>query len=136
MKDKVNDIFINQIKLLDILQRHLEEQRKFAKNNQLFELDNISAKINKVCKKIAEIEMNLRGLLKNQSVKEFVMENKDHDELYSSYIFLVSQIERLSLIKNDNQFVIQRSLNFINKLLFSINNNSNQYNVYTRKTNH
>lgn len=61
------------------------------------------------------------------------MENKDDEELYGSYIFLVSQVERLSLIKNDNQFLIKKSLTFINKLLSSINNNTNQCNVYTRK---
>lgn len=134
LKDKVNEILISQIKLLNILQENLERQRDCAKNNQLFELDGISVEINKVCRKIAEVEIKLREILKQKSLKDFVMENKSCEELYSSYIFLVSQVERLSLIKNDNQFIIQKSLNFINKLLFSINNNSKQSNVYTRKS--
>lgn len=136
LKDKVNEILISEIKLLNILQENLEIQRGCAKNNQLFELDEISVEISKICKKIAEIEIKLREILGQKSLKDFVMENKNYDELYGSYIFLVSQVERLSLIKNDNKFIIQKSLNFINKLLSSIDNNSKQSNVYTRKMNH
>ena len=133
MKKEVNNMLIDQIKLFNVLQDDLEKQKDCDKNNKLFELDSIGIKINSVCKNIAEIEIKLRNLLGKQTIKEFVMENKDDEELYGSYIFLVSQVERLSLIKNDNQFLIKKSLTFINKLLSSINNNINQCNVYTRK---
>ncbi|OAT89690.1 flagellar protein FlgN [Candidatus Arthromitus sp. SFB-turkey] len=133
MKKEVNNMLIDQIKLFNVLQDDLEKQKDCVKNNKLFELDSIGIKINSVCKNIAEIEIKLRNLLGKQTIKEFVMENKDDEELYGSYIFLVSQVERLSLIKNDNQFLIKKSLTFINKLLSSINNNTNQCNVYTRK---
>ncbi len=133
MKKEVNNMLINQIKLFNVLQDDLEKQKDCVKNNKLFELDSIGIKINSVCKNIAEIEIKLRNLLGKQTIKEFVMENRDDEELYGSYIFLVSQVERLSLIKNDNQFLIKKSLTFINKLLSSINNNTNQCNVYTRK---
>ena len=126
-------MLIDQIKLFNVLQDDLEKQKDCVKNNKLFELDSIGIKINSVCKNIAEIEIKLRNLLGKQTIKEFVMENRDDEELYGSYIFLVSQVERLSLIKNDNQFLIKKSLTFINKLLSSINNNTNQCNVYTRK---
>lgn len=134
MRNRINDIVINQIELFNILQENLEEQKECIKNNKLFELDKIGIKINNICKNIAEVELKLRSLLGKQTIKEFVMENKDDNELYSSYIFLVSQVERLSLIKNDNQFLIKKSLNFINKMLSSISNSTNQRNVYTRKT--
>lgn len=133
MKKEVNNMLIDQIKLFNVLQDDLEKQKDCVKNNKLFELDSIGIKINSVCKNIAEIEIKLRNLLGKQTIKEFVMENRDDEELYGSYIFLVSQVERLSLIKNDNQFLIKKSLTFINKLLSSINNNINQCNVYTRK---
>ena len=133
MKKEVNNMLIDQIKLFNVLQDDLEKQKDCVKNNKLFELDSIGIKINSVCKNIAEIEIKLRNLLGKQTIKEFVMENKDDEELYGSYIFLVSQVERLSLIKNDNQFLIKKSLTFINKLLSSINNNTNQCKVYTRK---
>lgn len=133
MKKEVNNMLIDQIKLFNVLQDDLEKQKDCVKNNKLFELDSIGIKINSVCKNIAEIEIKLRNLLGKQTIKEFVMENRDDEELYGSYIFLVSQVERLSLIKNDNQFLIKKSLTFINKLLSSINNNTNQCNVYTRK---
>lgn len=133
MKKEVNNMLINQIKLFNVLQDDLEKQKDCVKNNKLFELDSIGIKINSVCKNIAEIEIKLRNLLGKQTIKEFVMENRDDEELYGSYIFLVSQVERLSLIKNDNQFLIKKSLTFINKLLSSINNNTSQCNVYTRK---
>ena len=133
MKKEVNNMLIDQIKLFNVLQDDLEKQKDCVKNNKLFELDSIGIKINSVCKNIAEIEIKLRNLLGKQTIKEFVMENKDDEELYGSYIFLVSQVERLSLIKNDNQFLIKKSLTFINKLLSSINNNTNQCNINTRK---
>lgn len=133
MKKEVNNMLIDQIKLFNVLQDDLEKQKDCVKNNKLFELDSIGIKINSVCKNIAEIEIKLRNLLGKQTIKEFVMENRNDEELYGSYIFLVSQVERLSLIKNDNQFLIKKSLTFINKLLSSINNNINQCNVYTRK---
>ena len=133
MKKEVNNMLIDQIKLFNVLQDDLEKQKDCVKNNKLFELDSIGIKINSVCKNIAEIEIKLRNLLGKQTIKEFVMENRNDEELYGSYIFLVSQVERLSLIKNDNQFLIKKSLTFINKLLSSINNNTNHCNVYTRK---
>lgn len=133
MRSRINDIVINQIELFNTLQQNLEEQKECIKNNKLFELDKIGVKINSICKKIAEVELKLRSLLGKKTIKEFVMENKDDSELYSSYIFLVSQVERLSLIKNDNQFLIKKSLNFINKMLSSISNSTSQCNVYSRK---
>lgn len=134
MRSKINDLVINQIELFNILQENLENQKECIKNNKLFELDEIGIKINNTCKNIADVELKLRNILGKQTIKEFVMKNRDDNELYSSYIFLVSQVERLNLIKTDNQFLIKKSLNFINKMLSSISNSTNQCNVYTRKT--
>ncbi len=134
LKSKVNDLLIGKIKLFNNLQNCLEEQKDCVKNNKLFELDSVAIKINDVCKSIAESTMKLKNVLGKQTIKEFVMENKDDKELYENYLFLVSQVEKLSLIKNDNQFLIKKSLNFTNKLLSSINNNTSGYNVYTRKS--
>lgn len=131
--DKVNQILINQIKLFDILQEHLDKQKNCIKDNKLFELDNVGVKINDICKRIAEVEINLRNLIGEQTLKNFIMDNKQNKELYGSYIFLISQIERLSLVKNDNQFLIKKSLNFINKMLSSISNSTTKSNVYVRK---
>ena len=133
MRNKINDLLINQIQLFSILQECFEKQKECVKNNKLFELDSVSVDINNTCKKIADVEIKIRELLQKTTIKEFVMENKDDEELYSSYIFLVSQVEKLNLIKYDNEFLIKKSLGFINKLLYTINNN-NQSNVYTRKS--
>ena len=102
----------------------------------MFELDGISFKINNVCKSIADEEVKLRKLLNNEYIKDFVMKNKDDKELYESYILLVSLVEKINLIKDDNKFLIKKSLSFTNKLLSSINKNANQPNVYTRKPNY
>ena len=64
------------------------------------------------------------------------MKNKDDKELYESYILLVSLVEKINLIKDDNKFLIKKSLSFTNNLLSSINKNANQPNVYTRKPNY
>lgn len=136
MNKEVNGIILNQIKLFDTLQKYLEDQKEFIRDNKLFELDGISFKINNVCKSIADEEVKLRKLLNNEYVKDFVMKNKDDKELYESYILLVSLVERINLIKDDNKFLIKKSLNFTNKLLSSINKNANQPNVYTRKPNY
>ena len=132
MKNKINNLLTQQIELFNVLQECFEKQKDCVKNNKLFELDGIAVNINNTCKKIADVEIKIRELLQKTTIKEFVMENKDDEELYGSYIFLVSQIEKLSLIKSDNEFLIKKSLSFINKLLHTINNN-NQSNVYTRK---
>ncbi|AID44520.1 FlgN family protein [Candidatus Arthromitus sp. SFB-mouse-Japan] len=136
MNKEVNGIILNQIKLFDTLQKYLEEQKEFIRNNKLFELDGISFKINNVCKSIADEEVKLRKLLNNEYIKDFVMKNKDDKELYESYILLVSLVEKINLIKDDNKFLIKKSLSFTNKLLSSINKNANQPNVYTRKPNY
>lgn len=136
LNKEVNSIILNQIKLFDTLQKYLEDQKEFIRDNKLFELDGISFKINNVCKSIADEEVKLRKLLNNEYVKDFVMKNKDDKELYESYILLVSLVERINLIKDDNKFLIKKSLNFTNKLLSSINKNANQPNVYTRKPNY
>ncbi len=132
LNKEVNGIILNQIKLFDTLQKYLEEQKEFIRNNKLFELDGISFKINNVCKSIADEEVKLRKLLNNEYIKDFVMKNKDDKELYESYILLVSLVEKINLIKDDNKFLIKKSLSFTNKLLSSINKNANQPNVYTR----
>ena len=135
MRNKVNDILVEQIKLFNLLQDSLENQRECLKNNKIFELDSISVKINEICKNIAEFEMKLRKLLGERTIKSFIAENNSDKELQDSYIFLVSQVERLNLIKSDNQFLIKKSLNFMNKLLSSIGNNPTKSNVYSiRKT--
>lgn len=136
LNKEINVIILNQIKLFDTLQKHLEEQKEFIKNNKLFELDGVSVKINNVCKGVADEEVKLRKLLNKECIKDFVMRNKDDKELYESYILLVSLLEKLSLIKEDNKFLIKKSLNFTNKLLSSINKSINQSNVYTRKFNY
>lgn len=136
MNKEVNAIILNQIKLFDNLSEHLYAQREAIKNNKIFELDSISNKINEVCKKIVEEEVSLRKVLDKKSIKDFVMENKSDKELYDSYIFLTSLVERLTLIKEDNLFLIKKSLNFTNKLLASINKNTEKPNVYTRKPNY
>ena len=136
LNKEVNGIILNQIKLFDTLQKYLEEQKEFISKNKLFELDGISFKINNVCKSIADEEVKLRKLLNNEYIKDFVMKNKDDKELYESYILLVSLVEKINLIKDDNKFLIKKSLSFTNKLLSSINKNANQPNVYTRKPNY
>ncbi|BAK79679.1 flgN family protein [Candidatus Arthromitus sp. SFB-mouse-Yit] len=136
LNKEVNGIILNQIKLFDTLQKYLEEQKEFIRNNKLFELDGVSFKINNVCKSIADEEVKLRKLLNNEYIKDFVMKNKDDKELYESYILLVSLVEKINLIKDDNKFLIKKSLSFTNKLLSSINKNANQPNVYTRKPNY
>lgn len=132
MKREINSMIIEQIKLFNQLEESLCEQKKCVKENKLFELDRVGIKIDNICKNIAEIELKLRKSLGKDNIKDFVMKNNDK-ELYESYIFLVSQAEKLNLMKNDNQFLIKKSLSFINKLLSSINNTTNNKpNVYTR----
>ncbi len=133
LKREINSMLIEQIKLFNQLEESLCEQKRCVKENKLFELDRIGIEIDNICKNIAEIELKLRKSLGKDKIKDFVMKNKDDNELYESYIFLVSQAEKLSLMKNDNQFLIKKSLSFINKLLSSINNTTNNKpNVYTR----
>ncbi len=134
LKKEVNSLLVNEIELFNTLQNYLEEQRECIKNNKLFELDSVGVKINSVCKNIAESTMKLKTTLGKQTIKDFITENKEDRELYENYLFLVSQIEKLSLIKNDNQFLIKKSLSFTNKLLASIKNNASECNVYTRKS--
>lgn len=136
LNKEINSILLNQIKLFDELEKYLQDQKEFIRNNKLFELDGVSIKINNVCKKIAEEEVKLRKMLNNEPIKDFVMKNKDDKELYDSYILLVSLVEKLILLKDDNKFLIKKSLSFANKLIASINKNANQSNVYTRKPNY
>lgn len=132
MRNKINSLLVDQIELFDLLQKSFEKQKVCVKNNKLFELDSIAIDMNNICKKIADVEIKIRELLQKTTIRDFVMENKEDEELYGSYIFLVSQVEKLNLIKNDNEFLIKKSLGFINKLLHAINKD-NKSNVYTRK---
>ncbi len=136
MNKEVNDGILNQVKLFDTLREYLEIQREAIKTNKIFDLDDISNKINAVCKSIVEEEVKLRKILDKKTIKEFVMENKNDKELYDSYILLTSIVERLMLIKDDNLFLIRKSLAFTNKLLSAINKNTENANVYTRKPNY
>lgn len=132
MRNKINSLLVDQIELFDLLQKSFEKQKVCVKNNKLFELDSIAIDMNNICKKIADVEIKIRELLQKTTIRDFVMENKEDEELYGSYIFLVSQVEKLNLIKSDNEFLIKKSLGFINKLLHAINKD-NKSNVYTRK---
>lgn len=103
-------------KLLGLLDR----QYQLIMKKEVFELEGIVDKI-KVCnKEVAEIEIERRKLLGNESVKEVVKKSKNKN-LEEAYRSINRTLFEVKLQKDTNDLLIKQEMSFNNRILNVIN---------------
>ena len=129
MRDKIFEIMNMEHDALENLLNLLEEQHRYIASDSLLEMEECVKKIQSASKVIAEIEMERRSLLGENSMKAVVNEIGD-SKLSELYKDIRQQLESLSMQKETNELILKQKLSFTNQLLNAIKPNSKRSNVY------
>lgn len=131
MKDKLNNIIIQEIEAVLILLLALEEQHKCIIVSDIFEMEACVGKIKEANKTIASMEVERRKITQNRAMTEMIEEFKD-DELESNYHKIKQLLQEVVLQKDTNELLIKQGLSFTNRILNVLNpvRETKTYNAY------
>jgi flagellar biosynthesis/type III secretory pathway chaperone len=131
MKDKLNNIIIQEIEAVLILLLALEEQHKCIIVGDIFGMEACVGKIKEANKNIACMEVERRKITGNRAMTEMIEEFKD-DELESSYHKIKQLLQEVVLQKDTNELLIKQGLSFTNRILNVLNpvRETKTYNAY------
>lgn len=128
MDVRLNEILIREeLKLKELLVL-LDKQYELILKKDVFALESLVEEIKNKNKEVAEVEVERRKLLGNNSIKEYILKsnNKNLDESYRSIKKLLNE---MILQKDTNDLLIKQQLSFTNKLL-NIMNPKKEASVY------
>ena len=77
MKEKLNNVIIQEIEAVRVLLLRLEEQHRCIIVNDIFGLEACVNKIKEANKNIAHMEVERRKLTENRAMREIIEEFKD-----------------------------------------------------------
>jgi flagellar biosynthesis/type III secretory pathway chaperone len=120
MKDKLNNIMIQEIEAVASLLRELEEQHRCIIVNDIFGMENCVEKIKKANKNIATIEVDRRNITENRAMTELVSELRDI-EIENNYYKIKQILQEVVLQKDTNELLIKQGLSFTNRILNVLN---------------
>jgi len=132
MKQKLNEIMIQETEAVRALLFELEEQHRCIVVNDIFGLEACVNKIKEANKNIAHMEVQRRQLLTdNRAMSEIIEEFKDN-ELENNYYKIKNLLEEVVLQKDTNELLIKQGLSFTNRILNVLNpvRESKTYNAY------
>lgn len=128
MDVRLNEILIKEeLKLKELLEL-LDKQYQLILKKDVFALESLVEEMRNKNKEVAEVEVERRKLLGNNSIKEYILKsnNKDLDRSYRSINKLLNE---MILQKDTNDLLIKQQLSFTNKLL-NIMNPKKEASVY------
>lgn len=128
MDVRLNEILIKEeLKLKELLEL-LDKQYQLILKKDVFALESLVEEMRNKNKEVAEVEVERRKLLGNNSIKEYILKsnNKDLDKSYRSINKLLNE---MILQKDTNDLLIKQQLSFTNKLL-NIMNPKKEASVY------
>ncbi|GAB6167720.1 flagellar protein FlgN [Clostridium carnis] len=120
MTNRLLQILKKEDSALRMLLILLEKQYKMIMDKDIFGLEGIVEEIKLCNREIAEVEVERRQLLGQNSIKEFVEYSKDR-ELDQVYRNLQKLLQEITLQKDTNELLIKQQLSFTNRLLNLIN---------------
>ncbi|MCB2297202.1 flagellar protein FlgN [Clostridium tagluense] len=131
MKDKLNNVIIQEIEAIGNLLLRLEEQHKCIIVNDIFGLEACVNKIKEVNKNIAHMEVERRKLTESRSMRSIIEEFKD-EELEKNYYKINNLLQEVVLQKDTNELLIKQGLSFTNRILNVLNpaRETKTYNAY------
>jgi flagellar biosynthesis/type III secretory pathway chaperone len=109
----------------------LDKQYKCIMNKDVFSLDKLVLELDSCSKEIAQIEIQRRNILKEESIKEVVKSSND-EHLDKAYKNIKNSLQLIQLQKETNDTLIKQELFYTNKMINLIkpNNNLKTYNSY------
>ena len=120
MKEKLNNVIIQEIEAIGTLLVELEEQHRCIVVNDIFGLEACVNKIKAANKSIAQMEVERRSLVGNGSMREIIEELSDN-ELENNFYKIKNLLEEVVLQKDTNELLIKQGLSFTNRILNVLN---------------
>jgi len=120
MKEKLNNVIIQEIEAIGTLLVELEEQHRCIVVNDIFGLEACVNKIKAANKSIAHMEVERRSLVGNRAMREIIEEFKDA-EFEDNYYKIKNLLQEVVLQKDTNELLIKQGLSFTNRILNVLN---------------
>jgi len=120
MKDKLNEIILQETITVRALLLELEEQHRCIIVNDIFGLEACVTKIKEANKNIAFMEVERRKLTENRSMLEIIEEARDV-ELEKNFHKIKLLLQGVVQQKDSNELLIRQGLIFTNRMLNVLN---------------
>ena len=120
MKEKLNNVIIQEIEAIGNLLVELEEQHRCIVVNDIFGLEACVNKIKEANKSIAHMEVERRSLTENRSMRAIIEEFRDM-ELEKNFYKINNLLQEVVLQKDTNELLIKQGLSFTNRILNVLN---------------
>jgi len=120
MKEKLNNVIIQEIVAIGTLLVELEEQHRCIVVNDIFGLEACVNKIKAANKSIAHMEVERRSLVGNRAMREIIEEFND-TEFEDNYYKIKNLLQEVVLQKDTNELLIKQGLSFTNRILNVLN---------------
>ncbi|MGK0468072.1 flagellar protein FlgN [Clostridium sp.] len=131
MKEKLNNVIIQEIEAVTSLLDELEKQHRCVVGNDIFGMEACVDKIKKANKNIAHSEVERRSIMENRDMTELIEESNDQ-ELKNNFHKIKRLLQEVVLQKDTNELLIKQGLSFTNRILNVLNpvRESKTYNAY------
>lgn len=131
MKEKLNEVMIQEIEAVGTLLLALEEQHRCLVVNDIFGMEACVNKIKEANKGIAFMEVQRRKLTENKAMTQIIEELRD-EELENNYYKIKQLLQEIVLQKDTNVLLIKQGLSFTNRILNVLNpaRETRTYNAY------
>jgi flagellar biosynthesis/type III secretory pathway chaperone len=120
MKEKLNNVMIQEIEAVTSLLDSLEKQHKCIIKGDIFGMENCVDIIKKANTNIAAIEVARRNITQNRAMTEIVEEYRD-SELEKNYRKIKTILQEVKFQKDTNELLIKQGLSFTNRILNVLN---------------
>lgn len=98
----------------------LQVQYEFIVNKNLFGLEDLVDQINDCSKRVAEVELQRRNLMGNNSLTQFVLE-QNNEELKKAYESIKKTLDEVKVKKETNDILLKQRLSFNSRMLAILN---------------
>ena len=131
MKDKLNEIILQETITVRALLLELEEQHRCIIVSDVFGMEACVNKIKEANKNIAHMEVERRKLTENRSMVEIIDEARDA-ELEKNFHKIKLLLQGAVQQKDTNELLIKQGLSFTNRMLNVLSpvRESKTYNAY------
>ncbi len=120
MKEKLNNVMVQEIEAVRNLLLELEEQHRCIVVNDIFGMEACVDKIKQANKNIAYMEVERRKITESRAMTEIVEEFRDA-ELENNYYKIKQLLQEVVLQKDTNELLIKQGLSFTNRILNVLN---------------
>jgi len=120
MKEKLNNVMIQEIEAVSSLLDALEEQHRFIIKGDAFGMENCVDTIKKANTNIAAMEVARRNITQNRAMTEIVEGFRDA-ELEKNYNKIKAILQEVKVQKDTNELLIKQGLSFTSRILNILN---------------